>query len=1157
MGATTRIQSTPEQRRAADPRRSVWVTANAGTGKTRVLTDRVLRLLLSGADPEALLCLTFTKAAATEMTERIEGRLAGWAAASDPALLQDLEDLEGERPPAAMVQRARGLFATVLDLPHGLPVMTVHALATSLLRRFPLEAQVAPHFETVDERTAAELLIEAREAVLAQAAAEPLAPLARAFEALVLALSEASLTEAVREILDQRTRLAAALARFPVESEQQLERLLLAIRGALNLEPDDTAERIVERVCAEGAHDAEALLPAAQALLSGSEKTDRPRGEALLRWLAATCADRARLFEAHCGCFLKKDLTALAETKLATKKIDVRHVRALAREQGRLVEACQRLKALRVAERTTALLRVGVAALDAYENLKARRAGLDYDDLIERAHRLLERPGGADWVLFKLDRRIEHVLVDEAQDTSPSQWAIVERLVDEFFAGSGTHASTRTLFVVGDEKQSIYSFQGADLAGFRAVRARLRERALPALEEVGIELSFRSSPAVLDCVDAVFADPEARAGVIELDHALRHQPFRRNDAGTVEVWPLVAPPERAGDDEPWPLPDVQRFTEDAPYLLAQAIARRVQRWIAGGELLESQGRPIRAGDVLILLNRRGVLQELLIRALRREGLPVAGADRLSLTGHIAVQDLMALGRVALLPEDDLSLAALLKSPLLGLDEAHLFELAYDRGGASLLERLRAFAATKPAPFGAAYERLAAWLRRADFMPPFEFFGSVLNEPDGTGRSTRELILARLGPEAAEPIEAFLGQTLAYESGHPASLQGFMRWLELGASELKRDAEQAGDAVRVMTVHGAKGLEAPIVILADAGPYGEPNATRLVWDDVHELPFWRGRQGERDDRTDRLCERERLRAQDERRRLLYVALTRARDRLYIAGCAGRKQSGENGKQLSWHDHVVRSLARLADVEELSLEPPFAGSGWSYRRGIPAAAWSSTPQTDVPPPIPAWLRRPVPSETAPVAPLAPSRLGDGSDPRDGDPRGGEGDALAVGSLVHRLLELLPGLPIPEREAAMQRFIQARARGLDEATLVRVVEAARRILAHPDLADVFGPDARAEQAIAGQLHGVTVSGQIDRMVISGRAITVIDFKTNRRPPSSPTEAPIAYRRQMAVYRALLGTIYPSHDIRCALVWTETGHVMWLPADVLTADLEQLGTP
>ena len=827
---------TPAQRRAADPRASVWVTANAGTGKTRVLSDRVLRLLLDGTEPEGILCLTFTKAAAAEMTGRIEERLAAWATMpDDAALAQELLALTGEPADQVRLDQARRLFAQMLELPRGLGIMTIHALCGALLRRFPLEAGVAPHFETIDERSAAELMQEARAQAL-RAGSDLATPLGRALQALAVTLTENSLSDTLAELLGQRMRLLRSRA----ACGDELEAMFGAIHRVLGAVPGQEPATLEAQACADGQYDSAGLLTAAGALASGSA-TDGQRGSRIAAWLGSAPGDRIGLFGEYRRCFLTA--TSSGVRNLATRKVASEPVlRALVQEQARLLRLADSLRGLLIARRTEALLRVAFATIDAYESLKARSAALDYDDLIERTYSLLRRPGKAQWVLYKLDARIDHVLVDEAQDTSPLQWGIVLKLTEELFAGLGARERPRTLFVVGDEKQSIYSFQGADLANFRRVRDELTARAQATRHPMRVELldrSFRSVPAVLAVVDAVFALPEAQAGVVETGSGLHHSTERQHQPGLVELWPLAAPADNPPPAEPWPLPDTPRPSDEPERRVARQIACTIRHWLDAGERLASTGQLVQAGDILVLLGRRGVVQELIIRALKQAGVPVAGADRLALRDHIAVQDLIALGRATLLPEDDLNLACLLKSPLLGLGEDELFELAWDRGEASLLERLRAAAGDQPCRFGAAYDRLAGWLQRADFMPPFEFYAWALGADGG-----RRRLLARLGPDAVEPIEAFLGQTLAYEQGHPATMEGFLHWLCLGTDELKRDPEKARDVVRVATVHGAKGLEAPIVFLADAGPRGRARSGRLLWSDPRldgtpvELPLWR-------------------------------------------------------------------------------------------------------------------------------------------------------------------------------------------------------------------------------------------------------------------------------------------------------------------------------
>jgi len=1139
---------TEQQRQAADPDRSVWVTANAGTGKTRVLTDRILRLLLAGADPEGILAITFTKAAAAEMTQRIERRLTDWATFEEEALATDLQMLLGRPAKDGERALARALLARLLDLPRGLSIATIHAFCQTLLRRFPLEAGVPPHFEAIDEHDAAELQREAYAQVLA-AAQRDTGPLGRAVADLAVWLADSSLDELLRDLLGQRTRLLRAR-----EAHGGLDGLLAAVARALRADPGLVPEEIVRRACADGVFDADRLARAAEVLRRGGTR-DSERGAVIAAWIGATPADRRRLFDDYRRVLLGSGNPPLREASLMSKRSAESHpdlFRALVREQARLLEVEDAVRRRMVHAKTEAMLVFAFAVLDRYEELKKHRAALDFDDLIERTRHLLAVSSQRDWVLFRLDARIDHVLVDEAQDTSPAQWEIVERLTEEFFAGEGARGLRRTLFVVGDEKQSIYRFQGADLDNFRAVRERIRTRSLAARRPVRTTLldrSFRSVPAILELVDAVFADPEARTGVC--DGPLHHASERANGAGLVELWPLASAPAVAEVEEPWALPDAPTRRVEGEQLVAEAIAREVANWLGRRECLPASGRPIRAGDVLILVSRRGTIQERIVRALKRSGVPVAGADRLALLNHLAVRDLLALGEVLLLPENDLELACLLKSPLLGLDENQLFELAHGRGPVSLLERLRERARSDPedGPFRRAYGRLEEWLRRADFMPPFELFTWILGADGG-----RRRFLERLGPEALDPLEAFLGEALAYERGHPASLRGFLTWFRLGAGELKRDPEAPGDRVRVSTVHGAKGLEAPIVILADAGPHGDPRPGKLLWGRVEpddgrgELPFWRESKDYREPLTESFVQREKKLDEEENHRLLYVALTRAAERLIVTGWHNQRTArghaeGRDSEELhgSWHGLVRRALERLGGVEIVErheLGEAFPGPILRFRRGVPAPAADPRPVSAACEPLPDWLFRPAPVEPHPPRPLAPSRVL--PEPEPLGPQAGQEAARRrrFGTLVHRLLELLPGLHPADRSAALDRFLARFAADLDPDERDRVRANVTGLLESPDLAPLFAPGALVEQAIVGLVGDVPVSGQIDRLLVMPHEVVAIDFKTGRRPASPPE----SYLRQMALYRALLVQRFPGRKIRCGLLWTEIATVDWL---------------
>ncbi len=1124
---------TPEQRAAADPTVSVWVTANAGTGKTRVLADRVLRLLLAGSPPDTILGLTFTKAAAAEMIERIEGRLAAWSAAAEADLLADLTGVLGRDPTPQEVTAARGLFDRVLDLPAGLSIFTIHSLASSLLRRFPLEAGVSPHFSVLDERTAAERLAAAK-AALFEAAAQPGTPMAKAVSVLAERFADQTVDELISEVIGLRRQLLDGPA--GAGGVEQLAQSLAETLGVRHGCQDLLAE-----FCADGAFDLVALRKV-QAALAGGSKNYQARAQRLQAWLeAADAGARAAGWPAYVRAWTTDKGEPIKDiVTAAMKKADAALADICATEQARVLGAMERLVAAECAEVTGALLAAGFFAIAHAEQQKAFEGELDYDDLIALAGRLLADPSVRDWVLYKLDARIDHVLVDEAQDTSPAQWAIIERLVEDFFTGEGAGNRHRTLFVVGDEKQSIYGFQGADLTSLQEVRARLEAKAAGAgqpIRTVVLDTSFRSTEAVLEVVDQVFAAEDARPGVLADGVMLRHATARRGAPGLVGIWPLAPGDDKTGYD-PWQPDRRPDLVETGQQKVAAAIASFIEDAITRREPLDSSGQHLRAQDFLVLVRKRGRIQDLVIRALKRRGIPVAGADRFTLVEHLAVRDLLALGAVLVLPEDDLSLACVLKSPLLELGEDELFLLAHGRGQTSLMERLRAFAETSPR-LAEAYGRLSEWIRRADFMPPYELFCHVL----GTG-GARQRFVERMGREVVEPLEAFLGQCLEYERGHPASLSGFLHWLSASDAQLKRDPESARDEVRVLTVHGSKGLEAPVVILADAGPGQGGRQGSLIHDPSSGLVFLRGSKGARPPLVEELVQTQAGREAEEARRLLYVALTRARDRLYLAGWGEPSDKAEP----CWHARLCAALEAAGSCERrVDAASALLGGEVLLRRLGGDMAAPPEPLATAPARAdaaePAWLRAAPPEEPAPVRSLAPSRAG-GDDP----PASGAGpEARAFGLHAHRLLQFLPELPASDRPAAALRYAGRFAAELPPELRQRLTEQVLAVLDHPELRPLFGPGSRAEQAITGTLGSVPVSGQIDRIAIGPDAIHLVDFKTARAAPPSADAAPVAYLRQLAAYAALLERRFPDRPVRASLVWTDTLTVMPLPAELL----------
>jgi ATP-dependent helicase/nuclease subunit A len=1128
---------TAAQVTAADPESSVWVSANAGTGKTQVLTDRITRLLLDGVKPERILCLTFTKAAAAEMATRLSDRLGGWAMANDKELTGEITALLGKAPEKTLLAPARRLFAETLDVPGGLKIRTIHAFCESLLGRFPIEAGIAPHFSVIDERTAAELMSEARDRLLVQAHESDSAQVANALSLMAGLLNEEGFTSLMSDLSSRRTHLRSLFKRYG-----SIEAVIEASRRALGLENDETRESVTTQASDDAAFNKEALLSAAEAL-SGGSKTDTIRAYNLRGWLKADAAERAKELSDYQAIFLTQDgppRKSLMTKKIAEANPDL--LQALLDEQQRIASINEHLRCVGVFLASQALIHLGHRLLDAFEQLKEARSLLDYDDLILKARDLLQAEGGASWVHYKLDGGLDHVLVDEAQDTSPDQWDVIKALAGDFFAGLGAREGERTVFAVGDEKQSIYSFQGADPFMFGHTSEHFSKNALnagKAFEPVELERSYRSTASVLKIVDKVFESEVAREGLTFNEKKIINQWERHGQAGLVELWPTIKKGEVI-EVKPWDAP-LDRLPMDSPEnRMAGRIAGTIKGWLDSGEELPSAGRPIHEGDIMILVRQRGSFAEKMVNTLKQHDIPVAGADRMVLTEQLAVMDLLALGRFVLLPEDDLTLAVVLKGPLFGFtDNDDLFPLAYQRPG-TLWAALKK-ACGKNAKYLGAFERLSELLARADYMPPYEFYAQLLG-PEGA----RSDLLARLGQEADDPIDEFLTLSLDFEREHVPSLQGFLSWIEAGRTQIKRDLEQGRGEVRVMTIHGSKGLQGNIVFLPDTCSVPTSrHESKLRWvHDPEPALLWAPAEDQEESRTAALAEKNKqLRAQ-EYRRLLYVAMTRARDRLYIGGWEGKNKPSDD----CWYNLIEPAFKEIAEeIVTANGETALRLSNLQDEEpdGKPESATIETGDVLSPPD---WALRPPPPEPEPTTPLSPSRLSEDEEPAVRSPFGGDdGARFKRGTLIHRLLEGLPNLAPKKWAEATAIYLARPVHGLDANQQRAIAGEVLSVMEDPEFKALFGPGSIAEVPINGMVGGRVVSGLIDRLAISDKQITIIDYKTNRPPPLNAKSVAPAYLGQMAIYRALLREVYPGRKVACILAWTDATRLMTLPDELL----------
>lgn len=1069
-----------------EPGRSVFVAANAGSGKTSLLTERVLALLLSGVRPGKILCLTFTNGAAAEMKTRISKALGAWVMMEEAALRTELEKLV-PHVTGDMLALARSLFAQVLDAQVGLRLQTIHGFCQSLLARFPLEAGVGTHLSVIDDTTQNALLKEARMQLFARAQTAGGEEKKLLYD-LVQRLGEHNL----KELLDEMVKQKKKLVRF-IEAQNGLPFAIRHLYRALGVAEHASFETLKQDHLKCDAPHMGRLEKIVEILMAGG-KTDIKTASALRQWIGGTHDEQAAL--AYADYLLVDGRARDRRSFFGKKSLPPEEELLLLAEQDHMAQFFAAYSALRDAAFTESLLSIGVRLVEIYDDLKNLHGYMDFDDQILAATRLLSQSRMSQWVMFKLDGGIDHVLVDEAQDTSPEQWEIVRALTDEFFSGKGREGKERSLFVVGDEKQSIFRFQGADPAGLATNRAyflsRLGDAAMPS-ENVALIHSWRSAPEILTLVDKVFEGP-ARAGLTADGDAIQHQPKRDSAKGYVELWPVTQRDE------------VRDWGADA--VLAHQLADAIGDYVKRG---------LRPGDIMVLVRRRKRFVHQLARALKRRNIPVAGVDRMNLLENIAVRDLLAFAQVLLFPEDELTLAALLKSPLFNVDEEALFELCHGREG-SLWQRLAE-------EESAAYALLSEFRAKVDYVSPFELFAELLD-----ARGYRRAITGRMGGEYDEVLDIFLEQALEYEQGATPSMQGFLAWIFGSESEIKRDMEHAGGLVRIMTVHGAKGMQARLVIVADTT--GLPTQKeRMQWHGGAPLAATSSDSAGMAFKTAK--EQEKALAQEEYRRLLYVALTRPEDMLIVCGAAYRSKTMV--QEGSWYDLVAGAFAEIGTRQadgRITLGAPHIAAAAAVQnqdaRAFPMLG-VAPPEQDPPRPL-------APSQIVAAEPAAPSPVA--------------GAHIQKGVAIHRMLQYLPAISQDKREAVALSLAASAAPMLAAAEHAQLVSQVLAILDAPEYAPLFGEGSLPEVPISGMVgwrgRKVRVLGQVDRLYVTPGEVCIIDFKSGMRPPEAG-KLPAAYLHQMALYAAVLKEIYPGRAVRAGLLWTAVPRLDWIAPQLL----------
>ncbi len=1143
------LKQTVEQLRASDPKASVWVGASAGTGKTFVLSNRVLRLMLNGSRPDKILCLTYTKTAAAEMAIRVNNRLSGWVRMKDEGLFKELESILGVAPDKGQISLARKLFAQVLDVPGGLKIQTIHSFCQSLLGRFPIEANIAPNFDLLDDITIHEQISLSQDEILLDISQGKKDDLKNALEHISSILAEETFSKLMKKLAYEKEELALLLKR----NSNSFEDVVSALREMLELDKNDTIEGVIEKASHNSIFNTKSLLQVAEVLQISNPKdpkvTDMDRGKVIFEWVTND-SSRITDFAVYMSAFLTAE--GNIRKTLMTKPVrdnNPEESELLFLEAERIKQCSDKIKALTVFENTRNILRIGFELIKTYNKRKQNRNVMDFDDLIARVRNLLHDIS-ASWILFKLDGGIDHILIDEAQDTNPIQWDIIRKLSGEFFAGVGVRdeqtlfEKPRTIFAVGDIKQSIYSFQKAEPKKFDANKRYFIRAAAGAklkFDEVPMNLSFRSTTTVLEMVDQVFNREEHRQSISFSIDEIRHATHRKNQSGLVEVWPTVKL-EKQENEDGWSPPVIQKPSQNPERIVAEKIAVQIEEWIKKGEILASKGRPVNAGDILILVRRRADFVHHMMSELKKRSINVAGLDRMDLTDELSIMDMMAIANFTLLPSDDLTLAVVLKSPFIGLSEEDLFDLAYGREkGASLWSALLKRRSGRP-----SYEAAAGYLTKlnnySEFHPPFEFFSYLLGPMRG-----REKLISRLGEQINDPVDEFLNQAIKYEKNNISSMQGFLRWIEKGEIQIKREMEQSEGIVRIMTVHAAKGLQAPIVFLPDTCSTPTMKEEPLLWYEDKEKNertlILKQSKAELVGIAKDAFESREQELKDEYKRLLYVAMTRAEDRLYVTGFEGQNARPAD----SWYDLVQNAILELPNNQKIETQNGVVlRTQHQYPNEISAEIKPAEQQTEIGK-LPIWIRSLPPAEPTPTKPLTPSRPDEKetvTSPlyrKQSAER--ENKKYHRGRLIHKLLEILPDINAENRKIAAEKYLSQSAHGLLKKDIQQISKEVMAVLEDERFAALFSDASRAEVPIVGQVGNYTISGFVDRLVIEGNEILIVDYKTNRPPPETAEKTPKLYLWQMAAYRKILSDIYPDHTIRSMLLWTDNCSLMEIP--------------
>lgn len=1051
------------QLRASDPTLSTWVSASAGTGKTKILTDRVLRLLLQNVPFNKILCLTFTNAAANEMQERIIAQLEKWSHSSQENLIDSLQNTLGRKPTKDELIKASSLFELYLKTQDQINIYTIHSFCQKILKKFPLEAGISPHFKIIDEFKVNKIIRDIKRQIF------NLPEIQHVINFLIENFHELTIDGIFNEIISIKTKiLTKKLNSLSVESNTELSGLE-CINNLAKHDPNISID-----------------------VISNSDIKNL-----IINSLGADLAslDIKPFFLTLSGEKKKRIVTK----KIAYLSSDL--YEELEKIQDQIYQLDQIKKTENLLSNSRLFEILAEKLILEFESYKNKNAFLDYDDLILHTQSLLTNSKAKEWVLYKLDGGIEHLLVDEAQDTSNNQWLIIEALAQEFYSGESGNNKSRTIFVVGDEKQSIFSFQGADTSTFSYMNKFLNDKlkeGKKAFETIDLNTSYRSTKEILTCVHYVF-NKIARKSPEDFKAKLPEMvPYRNAHNGLVQLWPLCSNEGDDVDDKFWPICP-ENIQNNSKVILAKKIANYVKEQISSGRILPSTNNKISAQDFMILFRSRDDFTDEVIKALKEAKIDITGLDRISLADDLAVADLIAIAKFVLNPENDLNLATLIKSPILGLSEQELYKLVIvaKDNKLSLWEYVKL-----TDKYSLIKDKLEEFLALYRFFPLNNFFPYITDVMDYRNIMNKN----------DEAINEFLKLSNDYFLEYGNSLQNFIYWILKNPITVKRDTESS-NKLRIMTVHGSKGLQAPIVILCDTTKL-PTMSDRFIWDENDQLlsaksssyipAFYEA-----------IKAKEQHKAYQEYLRLLYVGMTRAEDHLVICGYQGNSKIPEN----CWYELIRESLQEIGSLDRDGKITYGDNSLACSNQNLPIRLVENK-KAEL-----GITNPPTPWKISKTVRLSYTNIETEASYRNAD-------LLEYGLVFHKILE----------EAVRNKNLtnityHPLITTLDSTLQKRIKTSMEKIVINEEFKELLKYDLKTEVSFGYKTDSEIKIGRVDLLIIQKERIIIIDYKSGK---SNKELIPDTYIKQLRFYKQAFREIYPDKIIDCKIIWLDRGAIV-----------------